>query len=280
MPKTIHDLVDVLDLEAIEPDLFRGPAAQTGMQRTYGGQVLAQAIIAAYRTVPDGRQMHSVHAYFLRPGRADSPILYDVQVSRDGQHFSTRSVTARQGGRRIFTMTGSFQAPEPGVDHSDPTPELPSPEDCPRVGDLLAARYGSSAASFWQEWEELDVRYAGGLDMAHQSHVGHLRVWVRANGSLPDDVRLHQAVLAYISDLTILAVSLLPHGLTYGPGLVAASLDHAMWFHRSVRADEWILYDQISPSASGARGFSLGRLYAGGQLVATAAQEGLIRLES
>ncbi|MBI4899729.1 MAG: acyl-CoA thioesterase II [Actinobacteria bacterium] len=277
MPRTIDDLVAVLDLEQIEPDLFRGPAAQTRMQRTYGGQVLAQSVVAAYGTLPEGRVLHSLHAQFLEAGRADSPILYDVLPTRDGQHFSTRLVTARQGGRRIFTMGCSAQAPEPGLDHADPMPDVPAPEDCPVMSDVLEGHLGPNARMFGQ-WEELDVRYASGLEDSPPHHRASLAVWVRANGRLPDDPVLHQAVLAYLSDLTILSVSLIPHGLSYGPGIVAASLDHAMWFHRPVRADDWMLYDQISPSASGARGFSLGRIFSTDGLAATAAQEGLIRV--
>ncbi len=278
MPRTIHDLVHTLELEAIEPDLFRGPAATTTMQRTYGGQVLSQAVVAAYQTAPEGRVMHSLHAHFLRPGRAEAPILYDVEAARDGAHFSTRHVTARQDGRRIFDLTCSLQAPEPGLEHGDPMPDVPAPDDCPAMVQVMADRYGPELAAFWSEWEELEVRYASADRGA--AHAGHLQLWVRANGDLGDDPVRHQAVLAYLSDISILAVSLLPHGRTYGRDLVAASLDHAMWFHRPVRADGWLLYDQVSPSASGARGFSLGRLYSAGQLVATTAQEGLIRVIS
>lgn len=278
MPRTIDDLVAVLDLEQIEPDLYRGPAAQTRLQRTYGGQVLAQAVVAAYRTFPSARVLHSLHAQFLEAGRADSPILYDVMPTRDGAHFSTRIVTARQGGRRIFTMMCSAQQPEEGLEHSDPVPDVPAPDDCPSMADELTRRLDPLSGSMFREWEELEVRYASGFDTSGGHHRAGLTVWVRANGRLPDDPVLHQAVLAYLSDLTILRVSLIPHGLTYGPGLAAASLDHAMWFHRSARADDWLLYDQVSPSASGARGYSLGRVYANGSLVATAAQEGLVRV--
>jgi acyl-CoA thioesterase-2 len=278
MTRTIEDLVAVLDLEQIEPDLFRGPAAQTRTQRTYGGQVLAQAVVAAYGTLPPDRVLHSVHAQFLEAGRAESPILYDVVPTRDGQHFSTRLVSARQGGRRIFTMLCSAQLPEPGLDHQDPVPDVPAPDDCPSMSDVLVGRLGQVARPMFGQWEELEVRYASGLGDAPPHHRASLAVWVRANGRLPDDPVLHQAVLAYMSDLTILSVSLIPHGLSYGPGMVAASLDHAMWFHRPVRADDWVLYDQISPSASGARGFALGRIFSSDGLAATTAQEGLIRV--
>ncbi len=277
MSRSIDDLVAVLDLEQIEPDLFRGPAADTRLQRTYGGQVLAQAVVAAYGTLGSGRVLHSLHAQFLEAGRADSPILYDVLPTRDGAHFSTRLVTARQGGRRIFTMGCSAQAPEPGLDHQDVAPDVPSPDDCPSMADVLVRR-GAPAARMFEEWDGLEVRYASGLADAAPHHKGALSVWVRANGHLPDDPVLHQAVLAYLSDLTLLSVSLIPHGMTFGPGVVGASLDHGMWFHRPVRADDWLLYEQISPSASGARGFSLGRIFGGGHLAASAAQEGLIRV--
>jgi acyl-CoA thioesterase-2 len=278
MSRSIDDLVAVLDLEQIEPDLFRGPAAQTDLQRTYGGQVLAQAVVAAYGTFPPSRVLHSLHAQFLEAGRADSPILYDVLPTRDGQHFSTRLVTARQGGRRIFTMVCSAQTPESGLDHQDAAPDVPAPDDCPSMAEEVVRRRGAAAGRFFREWDGLEVRYASGLADSPPHHQGSLAVWVRANGRLNDDPVLHQAVLAYLSDLTLLSVSLIPHGMTFGPGVVAASLDHAMWFHRPVRADDWLLYDQISPSASGARGFSLGRIHGGGQLAASAAQEGLIRV--
>jgi acyl-CoA thioesterase-2 len=278
MPRTIDDLVAVLDLEQIEPDLFRGPAAQTTMQRTYGGQVLAQSVVAAYGTLPEGRVLHSLHAQFLEAGRADSPILYDVLPTRDGSHFSTRLVTARQGGRRIFMMSCSAQTLEVGLDHQDPMPDVPPPDDCPSMSEVMERRLGPTARPTFGQWEELEVRYASGLGDPPPHPRASLAVWVRANGRLPDDPVLHQAVLAYLSDLTILSVSLIPHGLTYGPGMAAASLDHAMWFHRPVRADDWVLYDQISPSASGARGFSMGRIFSANGLAATAAQEGLIRV--
>ena len=175
-------------------------------------------------------------------------------------------------------MGCSAQTPEPGLDHQDPVPEVPAPDECPSMADVMERRLGPSARPTFGRWEELEVRYVSGFEDAPPHHRASLAVWVRANGRLPDEPMLHQAVLAYLSDLTILSVSLIPHGWAYGPGMVAASLDHAMWFHRSVRADEWVLYDQISPSASGARGFSLGRIFSADGLAATTAQEGLIRV--
>jgi acyl-CoA thioesterase-2 len=271
MPESLEDLVDLLDLEMIDVDLFRGQQPQTSMQRVFGGQVLGQALVAASRTVDPGRIVHSLHGYFLRGGDTAVPIIYRPEPTRDGGSFSSRRVVASQNGKPIFYMSASFQRPEPGLDHQDPMPdELVPPEEAPTLASVLEARSGRKAADWDKEWSALDVRLAG---------VTGRQFWIRAAGKLPDDPALHACVLAYASDLTLLGASLLPHGIVIGDRRIQpASLDHALWFHREFRADEWLLYDQASPSASGARGFATGRLFdEDGRLIASVAQEGLIR---
>ncbi|GAA1396590.1 acyl-CoA thioesterase II [Luteococcus peritonei] len=282
MPQNTAELVDLLDLEEIEVGLYRGPQPRTQLQRTFGGQVLAQSLVAAYRTVPE-RTCHSLNAYFLRPGNADKPIIYDVEVLRDGSAFSSRRVVARQNGKTIFAMNCSFHELEPGLDHSDPMPPgVPAPEDCPTLFEVMAQRFGHTSP-LWKEWDALEVRFAGDSGRSHQiaagAHGAHMRVWVRTSERLPDDPRLHQAVLAYLSDMTLLSVSTVPHEVAFlSEQMQVASIDHSMWFHRAVRCDEWICYDQVSPSASHALGFSTGRLLQGDALVASCSQEGLIRV--
>jgi acyl-CoA thioesterase-2 len=283
VPSSLADLVDLLDLEPLDVTLFRGRQSQTSLQRVFGGQVAGQALAAAGRTVEPGRQVHSLHAYFLRPGDTTQPILYDVEQLRDGRSFTTRRVIARQHGKGIFAMTASFQVREDGLDHQDDMPAGPDPEGLPTLAEALERISGQDAERWAHEWAALDVRVAGdsGLDgsIREPGHPAISRVWLRADGVLPDDERVHASVLTYASDLTLLASSLVPHGVVLGdPGLQTASLDHAMWFHRDFRADEWLLYDQVSPSASGGRGLATGRLFArDGRLVASAVQEGLIR---
>ena len=271
MPESLEDLVELLDLEMIDVDLFRGRQPQTSMQRVFGGQVLGQALAAASLTVDPERVVHSLHGYFLRPGDTSVPIVYRPEPTRDGGSFSSRRVVASQNGKPIFYMSASYQRPEPGLDHQDPMPDdVVPPEEAPRLATVLEAQSGRAAADWDREWSALDVRLAG---------VTGRQFWIRAAGKLPDDPALHACVLAYASDLTLLGASLLPHGIIIGDRRIQpASLDHALWFHRPFRADEWLLYDQSSPSASGARGFATGRLYAQtGALIASVAQEGLIR---
>lgn len=283
MPNTTAELVSLLDLEEIEVGLFRGRQPETKLQRTFGGQVLAQSLMGAYRTVPDDRVLHSLSAYFLRAGRTDAPIIYDVEETRNGGSFSSRRVRARQYGRTIFDLSSSFHVLEPGLEHSDPVPSDAAPaEDCPRLVEVMQQRFGKTS-ELWREWDALDVRLAGPSDKSRRDegldHSAHMRVWVRTTDRLPDDPRLHQAVLAYMSDMTLLSVSTVPHEVVFlSPQIQAASIDHSMWFHRSVQADEWLLYDQISPSASEGLGFSAGRLFQSGSLVASCNQEGLIRV--
>jgi acyl-CoA thioesterase-2 len=271
MPESLEDLVELLDLEMIDADLYRGRQPQTSMQRVFGGQVLGQALAAASRSVDPERLVHSLHGYFLRAGDTAVPIVYRAEPTRDGGTFSSRRVVASQNGKPIFYMSASFQRPEPGLDHQDPMPDdVVPPEEAPRLATVLEARSGRPAADWDKEWASLDVRLAG---------VTGRQFWIRASGKLPDDPALHACVLAYASDLTLLGASLLPHGIVIGDRRIQpASLDHALWFHRPFRADEWLLYDQASPSASGARGFATGRLYTSeGRLIASVAQEGLIR---
>lgn len=284
MPRSTGELVDLFDLETIEDGLYRGRQPETLLQRVFGGQVLGQALLAASRTVQPGRVVHSLHAYFLLPGDPAVPIVYDVDPLRDGRSFTARRVAARQHGRHIFYLTASYQAPEPGLEHQDAMPDVPGPDQCPTLAESVASERGADAvAALEAEFAALDVRHAGssapGGTLTDPAHPAVARLWMRAGGALPDDDVLHRALLAYMSDLTLLHASLVPHEDKVTPeDLVRASLDHAMWFHRPFRADEWLLYDQVSPSASGARGLSVGRIFdARGALVATAVQEGLIR---
>ena len=278
-------LVQLLTLDQLDETTFRDPQLHLGTpweyQRTFGGQVLAQALMAASRTLDSERRCHSMHAYFLRPGSNSRPIDYRVEVTRDGNTFSQRRVTAFQQDKLMFALTASYHVQEAGLQHSDPMPEaIPHPEDCPNVADVLTERFGSSASQ-WIAWQGLEVRYVG--DSAEvggpHAHSARMRVWARTLETLPEDPHLHTALAAYLTDLTILSVAAVPHPITIlSPQVVAASLDHAMWFHRDLRADQWLLHDQISPSASGGLGFSNGRLFQDGQLKASVNQEGLIRL--
>ncbi|CAN5891414.1 acyl-CoA thioesterase II [soil metagenome] len=284
MPTSVAELVDILDLERLEVDLYRGAQPpQSTLQRVFGGQVAAQALMAACRSVDAERTVHSLHAYFLRGGDTSMPIVYDVERIRDGSSFSTRRVSARQHGRVIFYLTSSFQRHEDGFDHQDDMPVVPAPDDCPDLAGLLDNLSSRAADSWRQEWSVLDVRHvgdsrAGGTVQAAGSPARQ-RMWFRVNGPLPDDPVLNTCLLTYASDLTLLGSALVPHGVLIGsPGLQAASLDHAVWFHQPVRAAEWMLYDQVSPVATGARGFAQARIFgADGTLVASVAQEGLIR---
>jgi acyl-CoA thioesterase II len=284
MPGSVTELVDLLDLEEIEVGLFRGRQTETALQRVFGGQVLAQGLVAASRTVPEDRRLHSMHGYFIRPGRTDLPIVFDVENIRDGRSFSARRAVARQGGAVIFFASSSFHTPEEGVEHADTVPDgVPDPEDCPTLSQVLSQASGRPASLWEQEWGALEVRYVGDSRppdgaLVDPAHPARARVWIRTSGALGDDPRQHQSALAYASDLTLLSASTTPHGLIIGLNVQAASIDHAMWFHRPFRADQWLLYDQVSPSASGARGLAFARLFTeDGRLVASAAKEGLIR---
>lgn len=278
------ELLDLLELEQLDEDLYRGRQPRTSMQRVFGGQVAAQALRAACATVGDGLSVHSLHAYFLLPGDTAIPIVYDVERIRDGRSFCTRRVAARQHGKSIFYLTASFQVAEDGLDHQDAMPDVPSPEQCPDLGAVIGSTMAPERLAEWQaEWGALDVRYAAdsrpGGRLVGQDQPARAHIWIRVRGDVGDDPVVNACLSAYVSDLTLLGVSLVPHGLTLmSPDVQAASLDHSMWFHRPFRADAWLLYDQNSPSASGARALTTGRLFTrDGRLAASVAQEGLIR---
>ena len=283
MPGSVQELVELLDLEAIEDNLFRGTQPATSLQRVFGGQVAAQALAAATRTVPDEYVVHSLHSYFLRPGDVKVPIVYDVDPLRDGRSFVTRRVVARQHGRPIYFQTASYQKHEDGFEHQDAMPDVSPPEECPSLGELFGRQSQEHSDRWEREWAALDVRWAGDSrpdgELDPSVHPAQVRLWIRVNGDLPDDRLLHGAAFTYASDLTLLGASLVPHGVhVASPEVQSASLDHTIWFHRPFRADEWWLYDQLSPSASGGRGLAFGRVFTrDGRLVATVAQEGLVR---
>jgi acyl-CoA thioesterase-2 len=278
-------LLTLLDLEKIEENVFRGLSPPERVQRVFGGQVLAQALVAAQRTVPDGRACHSFHAYFLRPGDPKVPILYEVDRSRDGASFSARRVVAIQHGAQIFILAASFQEAQDGFEHQAQMPIVPDPEsleDDQQV--LLRDSTLSPAMRAWvsqeRPFETRAVLGRGPFDAAGdrpaRAPIDH--IWLRARGRLADDPNLHRVLLAFVSDMSLLDTALLPHGKSIISKVQVASLDHAMWFHRPFRADDWLLYVQDSPSASGARGFNRGAVYRrDGVLVASVAQEGLIR---
>ena len=280
MTSAAQELVGLLDLETIDQDLFRGSQPDSARARVYGGQVAAQAMIAGARTVEPDYALHSLHSYFLLPGDYQVPIIYDVERIRDGRSFNTRRVVARQHGRPIYYQTLNFQRPEEGYSHQDAMPQVGTPEEGFNLVDLMRARGNDEADALGKEWAALDVRYLGnsrtGLPK-DPDHPAQARMWIRIDGELGDDPLEHLALFTYASDVSLLGVSLAAHDANPSTTQMA-SLDHTIWFHRPFRADEWWLYDQWSPSASGGRGLSLGRVFQqDGTLVATVAQEGLIR---
>ena len=287
MSSAIEELISILDLEELERNLFRGRSPQTGWQRVFGGQVIAQALVAAQRTVEPDRHVHSLHCYFMRPGDPAVPIIYEVDRIRDGGSFTTRRVVAIQHGHAIFSLSASFQVDEPGLEHAIEMPEgIPGPETLLREKDLIAQFFDQlpeHIKRYWLRERPIELRpvslthYITREKLPPKQHI-----WVRATGEIPDDRALQSAVLAYLSDMTLLDTSLFAHGRSvFDPEIQAASLDHAMWFHRPHKLDDWLLYTQDSPNASGARGFTRGSIYAtDGTLVASMAQEGLIRLRT
>ena len=281
----VDGLVRLLDLEAIEENIFRGRSPKVSLQRVFGGQVAGQALVAAGRTVDAERSVHSLHSYFIRPGDPAVPIVYTVDRLRDGRSFSIRRVTAVQHGEPIFVLSASFQLTQCGIDHQTAMPDVPLPDDLPSLADRYVG-FDEVAARYERFPRPFDLRYVDDPAWVQREHgpreSGRHRVWLRADGRLPDDPLLHVCALTFASDLTLLETVLVHHGLAWGADpVITASLDHAMWFHRPFRADEWFLYDMASPSASGGRGLAMGQLYAiDGRQIATVMQEGMLRIPS
>ena len=279
----VKKLIELFDLERIELNLFRGHSPDDGWHRVYGGQVLGQALAAASRTV-EGRVCHSFHTYFLRAGDPSVPILYEVDRARDGRSFTARRVIAVQHGRQILNMAASFQIAEAGLDHQDEMPEVPDPEALDGIVELVERTCDPVRKEYWSyilRNRPLELRLvvpAGATDSGRSAAVQN--VWFRTTGPVPDDSVVQQSMLAYMSDFSLLDTATHPHGVNFlHPRMQVASLDHAMWFHRSFRAQEWLLYALDSPSAGGARGFARGSIFdRGGRMVASVAQEGLIRM--
>jgi acyl-CoA thioesterase-2 len=282
MTSAADGLVKLLDLEHIDDMTFLGVSPPVGRLRVFGGQVAAQALVAAGRTVDPSRTVHSLHGYFVRPGDEREPITYAVENVRDGRSFSVRRSVAVQKGKPIFFMSASFQRHEVGLDHHDPMPAgVPPPEATPTMAEKLAG-YPDRLADWARVPRPIDVRYVtdpGWVPAGDRRAEDRQQVWMRIDGTLPEDPLVHACALAFCSDLTLLDSVLSRHGRVWGPGgMIGASLDHALWFHRPFRADEWFLYDCASPSASGARGLATGRMFTeDGRLIATAVQEGLLR---
>jgi acyl-CoA thioesterase II len=283
MTKALDEVVRLLDLEPIEFDIFRGRSPEgERRQRVFGGQVAGQALVAAGRTVPADRPVHSLHAYFIRPGDPTVPLIYMVERVRDGRSFTTRRVTVVQHGKTIFTLSASFHHDEPGFEHADAMPEVPGPDEVEPTAARMRRLFGPSADEF--SWDSpIDIRHIGPLTVEAERDLSLIssrkQVWLKADGELPDDPLLHVCLMTYASDLTLLDTVLLAHGVSWADGIVVgASLDHAMWFHRPFRADRWLLYAQDSPTASGGRGLARGEVYTEqGKLVVSVVQEGLLR---
>jgi acyl-CoA thioesterase-2 len=274
-------LVDLLDLEPIEVNIFRGISPNEERQRVFGGQVAAQSLMAAGRTVETGRP-HSLHAYFLRPGDTTAPILYEVDRIRDGRSFTTRRVVAIQHGRAIFNMSASFHVDETGLSHQFPMPDVPPPEELDTLETRLEP-FRETLGDWFAKPHPIDQRHIGDLPFTHGAGKAPVqRLWIRADGTLPDDPLLHTCIAAYASDMSLFDTMLAPHDVRWDDtDFMGASLDHCMWFHRPFRADEWLLYDMDSPNAAGARGLARGFLFTReGELVVSMVQEGLMRLSS
>jgi acyl-CoA thioesterase-2 len=282
MSQALDQLLAILDLETLEQNLFRGLSPQVGWQRVFGGQVIGQALVAAYRTIED-RAAHSLHAYFLRAGDPKVPIIYEVDRIRDGNSFSTRRVVAIQHGQAIFSMAASFHKHEEGLIHQAKMPDVPQPEALPSEAELkehLVGRLPEPLKAYWQHERPIEIRP---VDLSRYTSPGKRtasqQVWIKATGELGDSLACNQCVLAYASDFTLLDTALIAHGrFVFDPTLMLASLDHAIWFHRPFRIDDWLLYSQDSPTSAGARAFCRGTLFTrSGELVASTAQEGLLR---
>lgn len=283
MSQALRNLVNLLNLESLEEGLFRGQSEDLGLRQVFGGQVVGQALYAAKQTVPDDRMIHSFHSYFLRPGDSQKPIVYDVENLRDGNSFSARRVKAVQHGKPIFYMTASFQGPESGFEHQKVMPIVPGPDALPSEQDIAHRLAEHIPAQFRDKFlseKPFEIRPV----KFHNPLKGHVdepyrQVWIRANGTMPVDKRIHQYLLGYVSDFNFLPVSLQPHGKGFlEPGMQVATIDHSMWFHRPFDLNQWLLYSVESTSASSARGFVRGEFYnQAGTLVASTVQEGVIR---
>ncbi|HEY9476343.1 MAG TPA: acyl-CoA thioesterase II [Mycobacteriales bacterium] len=277
----LDQLVRLLDLETIEVDIFRGTSPKVALQRVFGGQVAGQALVAAGRTVPVERRVHSLHAYFLRPGDPSVPLVYSVDRIRDGRSFTSRRVVAIQHGLAIFSLSASFHRAEEGIDHQSPMPSVPDPEGLATLPQRYAA-YAHTLGPFARLPRPIDLRYVDAPPWEQRADGPReplSRMWLRTDGRLPDDPLLHVCALTYASDMSLLDSVMVGHGMAWGQDIAGASLDHAMWFHRPFRADEWLLYESRSPSASGGRGLAEGRFWTrDGRHVATVVQEGLLRV--
>ena len=288
MSKTLDNLLDLLDLEQIEVNIFRGRSPDERVQRVFGGQVAGQALVAAGRTVPADRPVHSLHAYFIRPGDPAVPLVYIVDRTRDGRSFTTRRVSVIQHGNTIFTLSASFQLPEPGIEHAAAMPEVAPPDSITPTIERLEKLLGPLESRHGRRFRDnpVELRFPGPLTVEAQRdpsmRTAKNMVWLRVDGDLPDDPLLHVCLMTYASDMTLLDSVLLAHGLSWVDGVaMGASLDHAMWFHRPFRADQWLLYSQESPVASGGRGLARGQVFTqDGELVVSVVQEGLIRTKS
>ena len=284
MTETLDTLVSLLSLERIEENLFRGNSQDLGFPQLFGGQVIGQALSAASQTVTPERHVHSIHGYFLRPGDAHQPVVYDVDLVRDGGSFSTRRVSAIQKGKTIFTCSASFQIDETGYEHQLPMPDVEGPENLPCESvllDRLESMVPQRVVEKLRRPKPIEIRPVTLLDPTNPQPTEPLRhVWFRAAGALPDNPAVHKYLMAYATDFNFVSTALQPHGVTFWSKFIQlASLDHAIWFHREVRADDWLLYAMDSPWAGNARGFARGSIFnRAGELVASVAQEGLIRV--
>ncbi|MBY6186914.1 acyl-CoA thioesterase II [Marinobacter hydrocarbonoclasticus] len=283
MSDTLNRLLGILSVEQLEDGLYRGQTLDLGFGHLFGGQVLGQALSAAKETVAEERSVHSFHSYFLRPGDLSRPVVYEVESLRDGGSFSARRVSAIQHGRPIFYMTASFQGEEPGFEHQDAMPQVPGPEGLPNQHDLakvLADKLPKSLMERYLDNAAIEMRLVEQIDPFRPKATEPKRyVWMRTQGKLPDDPRLHRYLLAYASDFNFLVTALQPHGLSWmDPRLKVATIDHAMWYHRPFRFDEWVLYAIDSPNATNSRGLVRGQFFnQNGELIASAVQEGLMR---
>lgn len=284
MSNLVEELVNLLNLETIEHNLFRGDSKDVGGRSVFGGQVVAQSLVAALRTLPEIRQCHSLHSYFLRPGDIETPIVYEVDRIRDGGSFTTRRVVAIQHGEAIFNMSASFHAMERGHEHQTATaPDAPPPDQLEsdyQIRLRLADQIPERMRPVFTQRRPIDIRPVDPVNILKPEPKGpHRQVWFRADSKLGDDLGLHQAMLAYASDFGLLGTGMMQHGLSFAdPNVQAASLDHIIWFHHPFRADEWLLYDMESPCAMNARAFNRGQIFQNGKLVASVCQEGLMRV--